>query len=49
MSLLGFMNKVLWSSQTEAILVNSNQKSKPLVMPWVVGVGRGEASHQRVT
>lgn len=31
MSLLGFMNKVLWSYQTEAILVNSNQKSRPLV------------------
>ena len=43
MSLLGFMNKVLWSSQTEAILVNSNQKSRPLVNAMACG-GRQERS-----
>ena len=43
MSVLGFMNKVLWSSQTEAILVNSNQKSRPLVNAMACG-GRQERS-----
>lgn len=43
MSLLGFMNKVLRSSQTEAILVNSNQKSRPFVNAMGCGGRQGKS------